>query len=99
MTYRADDVVSGSSTPTIPLPWDARPVSSFISAKSGVNFVASTWGTDPEAVPADPELEDELDDPQAAAVASSANTATRTTAVERALRFAGARWVDLTASS
>jgi hypothetical protein len=50
-------------------------------------------------VPADPELEDELDDPQAAAVASSANTATRTTAVERALRFAGARWVDLTASS
>src|SRR5581483_11259067 len=36
-TYRADVVVSGSSTPTIPLPWAARPFSCASAEKSAVN--------------------------------------------------------------
>src|SRR5665811_2160220 len=44
-TYRVDVVVSGRSTPTMPLPCEASPVSCFMSAKSDVNSVALIWGT------------------------------------------------------
>src|SRR6185437_3794466 len=67
-TYRADVVVSGSRTPILPLPSEARPFSFFISEKSDVNADALTLGT--FAVP--PELAPELlppDEPQPAATA------------------------------
>ncbi len=41
-TYRVDVVVSGSRTPIMPLPFEARPVSPFITEKSAVNALAST---------------------------------------------------------
>jgi hypothetical protein len=36
VSYRADDVVSGSSTPMSPLPWPASPFSWFMAEKSTV---------------------------------------------------------------
>jgi hypothetical protein len=71
-----------------------------MSAKSAVNFVASTAGTDAPLVPAEPELEDDPDEPHAAAVASSPNTTTRRTATERRpLPLAEPGWDVLTSSS
>ena len=73
-TYRVDVVVSGSSTPILPLPCAARLCRVFITAKSAVNLVTSTWGTAP---PPDDDVLDELDelDPQLAAAAASARAA------------------------
>src|SRR5450759_5326779 len=48
-TYRVDVVVSGRSTPTMPLPCAANPVSCFMSAKSALNFAASICGTATDA--------------------------------------------------
>ena len=66
VTYRADVVVSGRSTPTLPLPWAARPVNCFITEKSAVKSPALTWGTDAGVLlpPPVPSL-DELDEPGA----------------------------------
>src|SRR5665811_1175369 len=44
-TYRVDVVVSGRSTPIMPLPCEASPVSSFMSAKSAVKSAALICGT------------------------------------------------------
>src|SRR6478735_6717462 len=73
-TYRVDVVVSGSSTPTLPLPCAATLCKVFITAKSAVNLVTSTDGTAP---PPDDGVLDELDelDPQLAAAAASARAA------------------------
>src|SRR6478609_3802533 len=73
-TYRVEVVVSGSSTPIFPLPWAARAVNVFITAKSAVNAPASGAGTD---APPDDDPPDELDelDPQLAAAAASARAA------------------------
>src|SRR5438093_940498 len=45
-TYRVEVVVSGSNTPTSPVPDEASPVSSFITEKSAVKSPAATAGTD-----------------------------------------------------
>src|SRR5665647_122334 len=44
-TYRVDVVVSGRSTPIMPLPCEAKPVSCFMSAKSAVKSAALICGT------------------------------------------------------
>src|SRR5664280_1458814 len=44
-TYRVDVVVSGSSTPTMPLPCEASAVSCFIAEKSDVKSVALIFTT------------------------------------------------------
>src|SRR5674476_915003 len=44
-TYRVDVVVSGRSTPTMPLPCEANPVNCFMSAKSAVKSTALICGT------------------------------------------------------
>src|SRR5689334_340672 len=64
-TYRAEDVVSGSRTPIMPLPLEARPFSFCISVNWTLNADALRFGT----LTLPPELPLELppDEPQAAA--------------------------------
>src|SRR5205823_339321 len=45
-TYRVEVVVSGSNTPTSPLPEEASPVSFFITEKSAVKSPAAIAGTE-----------------------------------------------------
>src|SRR5665647_158377 len=47
VTYRAEVVVSGRRTPTMPLPCAASEVSCFIAEKSAVNASAEICGTAP----------------------------------------------------
>jgi hypothetical protein len=49
-TYRADVVVSGSNTPTKPLPSAANGANVFINEKSAVNAAASGAGTEAAGV-------------------------------------------------
>src|SRR5207344_1167767 len=83
-TYRADVVVSGNNTPTIPFPWEASAVNCFITEKSAVNAPACTCGTDTADDPPPPLDELDPDEPHAAATATPTTpTAARSRLDER----------------
>ena len=87
VTYRADVVVSGSNTPTLPFPCAARPFNCDINEKSDVNALTSIFGTAAAGVlPPDPPLDDDPDEPHPAAVATArVATLTTTTPLLRSL--------------
>src|SRR4249919_549360 len=79
VTYRAEVVVSGNNTPTLPFPCAARPFNCDINEKSAVNAPASISGTAAAGVLPDPPFDDDSDEPPHPAATATARVATPTT--------------------